>query len=164
MGVVGARLVHALRPGPIDGCGVAVKDLLVESRGYPVAEAYPPISQGRHRAGSAASVTELHAAGRIVGIAQTEKSAYSIAGRKSTTVRAHPDGTRALGGELLKARPAAAVGPRPGGDRPSAPTPRVSIRVPASYMALSGSAQLTAADRGRSVAAIGPVVRLPSAG
>jgi Asp-tRNA(Asn)/Glu-tRNA(Gln) amidotransferase A subunit family amidase len=136
--VVGAPLAPALASGPLDGCGVAVKDLFAVA-GHPVGGGVPAYLAGqRPRPASAACVTALQRAGaHLVGIAQTDEFAYSIAGRN-----AH-----------YGAAPNPAVPGRLGGGSSSGPAAAValgqaeiglgtdtagSIRVPASYQGLVG--------------------------
>jgi hypothetical protein len=80
--VVGTPLAPALGSGPLDGCGVAVKDLFAVA-GHRVGGGVPAFLTGQPpRPASAACVTALQRAGaHLVGIAQTDEFAYSNAGR-----------------------------------------------------------------------------------
>jgi len=136
--VVGAPLVPALGPGPLDGCGVAVKDLFAVA-GYPVGAGVPAYLAGQApRPTSAASVSALQRAGaHLVGIAQTDEFAYSIAGRNAHYGAApNPAAPGRLGGGSSSG-PAAAVALGQAEIGLGTDTAG-SIRVPASYHGLVG--------------------------
>ena len=79
--VVGTPLIAATRPGPLSGMGVAVKDLYAVAgqrvgAGNPTYLAEAPIQEH-----SAPAVQRLLDAGAdVIGIAQTDEFAYSLAG------------------------------------------------------------------------------------
>ena len=136
--VVGAPLVPALGPGPLDGCGVAVKDLFAVA-GYPVGGGVPAyLAEQAPRPTSAACVTALQRAGaHLVGIAQTDEFAYSIAGRNAHYGAApNPAAPWRLGGGSSSG-PAAAVALGQAEIGLGTDTAG-SIRVPASYHGLVG--------------------------
>ena len=136
--MVGAPLVPALGPGPLDGCGVAVKDLFAVA-GYPVGGGVPAYLAGQApRPASAASVTALQRAGaHLVGIAQTDEFAYSIAGRNAHYGAApNPAAPGRLGGGSSSG-PAAAVALGQAEIGLGTDTAG-SVRVPASYQGLVG--------------------------
>ena len=136
--VAGAPLVPALGPGPLDGCGVAVKDLFAVA-GYPVGAGVPAYLAGQApRPASAASVSALQRAGaHLVGIAQTDEFAYSIAGRNAHYGAApNPAAPGRLGGGSSSG-PAAAVALGQAEIGLGTDTAG-SIRVPASYQGLVG--------------------------
>ena len=136
--VVGAPLVAALGPGPLDGCGVAVKDLFAVA-GYPVGAGVPAYLAGQApRPASASSVTALQRAGaHLVGIAQTDEFAYSIAGRNAHYgATPNPAAPGRLGGGSSSG-PAAAVALGQAEIGLGTDTAG-SIRVPASYHGLVG--------------------------
>jgi Asp-tRNA(Asn)/Glu-tRNA(Gln) amidotransferase A subunit family amidase len=136
--VVGAPLAPALGSGPLDGCGVAVKDLFAVA-GHPVGGGVPAYLAGQPpRPTSASCVTALQRAGaHLAGIAQTDEFAYSIAGRNAHYGDApNPAAPGRLGGGSSSG-PAAAVALGQveiglGTDTAG------SIRVPASYQGLVG--------------------------
>jgi amidase len=136
--VVGAPLVPALGPGPLDGCGVAVKDLFAVA-GYPVGGGVPAyLAEQAPQPASAACVTALQRAGaHLVGIAQTDEFAYSIAGRNAHYGAApNPAAPWRLGGGSSSG-PAAAVALGQAEIGLGTDTAG-SIRVPASYHGLVG--------------------------
>jgi Asp-tRNA(Asn)/Glu-tRNA(Gln) amidotransferase A subunit family amidase len=136
--VVGAPLAAALGPGPLDGYGVAVKDLFAVA-GYPVGGGVPAYLAGQQpRPASAACVTALRRAGaHLVGIAQTDEFAYSIAGRNAHYGAApNPAAPGRLGGGSSSG-PAAAVALGQAEIGLGTDTAG-SIRVPASYQGLVG--------------------------
>jgi Asp-tRNA(Asn)/Glu-tRNA(Gln) amidotransferase A subunit family amidase len=136
--VVGAPLAAALGPGPLDSCGVAVKDLFAVA-GQPVGGGVPAYLAGQQpRQASAACVTALRRAGaHLVGIAQTDEFAYSIAGRNAHYGTApNPAAPGRLGGGSSSG-PAAAVALGQAEIGLGTDTAG-SIRVPASYQGLVG--------------------------
>ncbi len=136
--VVGAPLAPALASGPLDGCGVAVKDLFAVA-GQPVGGGVPAYLAGQPpRPSSAPCVTALRRAGaHLVGIAQTDEFAYSIAGRNAHYGAApNPAAPGRLGGGSSSG-PAAAVALGQAEIGLGTDTAG-SIRVPASYQGLVG--------------------------
>ncbi|NQX03747.1 DUF3225 domain-containing protein [Rathayibacter sp. VKM Ac-2856] len=81
---VGAPLVPASAPGPLDGLDVAVKDLFA-IEGQRIGAGLPArLAEAEIERTTAPAVAMLLAAGAAVrGIAQTDEFAYSIAGRNS---------------------------------------------------------------------------------
>jgi len=136
--VVGAPLAPALGSGPLDGCGVAVKDLYAVA-GHRVGGGVPAYLAGQppHSA-SAACVAALQRAGaHLAGIAQTDEFAYSIAGRNAHYGTApNPAAPGRLGGGSSSG-PAAAVALGEAEIGLGTDTAG-SIRVPASYQGLVG--------------------------
>jgi amidase len=136
--VVGAPLAPALGHGPLDGFGVAVKDLFAVA-GQPVGGGVPAFLTGQPpRQQSAWAVTALQQAGaHLTGIAQTDEFAYSIAGRNSHYgAPPNPAAPGRLGGGSSSG-PAAAVAL--GQARVGLGTDTAgSIRIPASYQGLVG--------------------------
>jgi amidase len=136
--VAGIPLAPPLASGPLDGLGVAVKDLIAVE-GYPTGGGVPAYlaSQSRQQA-SAPVVTALRQAGaHLAGIAQTDEFAYSIAGSNShygaTPNPAAP--SRLSGGSSSGPAAAVALGQAQiglGTDTAG------SIRVPAAYQGLVG--------------------------
>jgi len=136
--VVGTPLAPALGSGPLDGCGVAVKDLFAVA-GHRVGGGVPAFLAGQpSRLASAACVTALQRAGaHLVGIAQTDEFAYSIAGRNAHYGAApNPAAPGRLGGGSSSG-PAAAVALGQAEIGLGTDTAG-SIRVPASYQGLVG--------------------------
>jgi amidase len=136
--VVGAPLAPALGSGPLDGCGVAVKDLYAVA-GHRVGGGVPAYLAGQPpRQASAACVTALQRAGAyLAGIAQTDEFAYSIAGRNAHYGTApNPAAPGRLGGGSSSG-PAAAVALGEAEIGLGTDTAG-SIRVPASYQGLVG--------------------------
>lgn len=82
--VAGAPLAPPLGSGRLDGLGVAVKDL-IPVVGHPVGGGVPAyLAEQLPQRGSAPAVDALQRAGaHLVGIAQTDEFAYSIAGSNS---------------------------------------------------------------------------------
>jgi Asp-tRNA(Asn)/Glu-tRNA(Gln) amidotransferase A subunit family amidase len=136
--VVGAPLARPLRPGPLDGHGVAVKDLIAVA-GHPVGGGVPAyLAEQPPQPESAPAVAALQRAGtHLAGIAQTDEFAYSIAGSNSHYGTApNPAAPARLGGGSSSG-PAAAVALGQaliglGTDTAG------SIRVPAAYQGLVG--------------------------
>jgi amidase len=136
--VVGAPLAPALGSGPLDGCGVAVKDLYAVA-GHRVGGGVPAYLAGQPpRSASAACVAALQRAGaHLAGIAQTDEFAYSIAGRNAHYGTApNPAAPGRLGGGSSSG-PAAAVALGEAEIGLGTDTAG-SIRVPASYQGLVG--------------------------
>jgi amidase len=136
--VVGAPLAPALGSGPLDGCGVAVKDLYAVA-GHRVGGGVPAYLAGQPpRPVSAPCVTALQRAGaHLAGIAQTDEFAYSIAGRNAHYGTApNPAAPGRLGGGSSSG-PAAAVALGEAEIGLGTDTAG-SIRVPASYQGLVG--------------------------
>ena len=136
--VAGVPLAPPLGRGPLDGLGIAVKDLFAV-QGHPTGGGVPAYLAGQPpQAASAPVVTALRRAGaHLAGIAQTDEFAYSIAGSNSH----------------YGAAPNAAAPSRLGGGSSSGPAAAValgqaqvglgtdtagSIRVPAAYQGLVG--------------------------
>jgi amidase len=136
--VVGAPLAPALGSGPLDGCGVAVKDLFAVA-GHPVGGGVPAYLAGQPpRPASAACVTALQRAGaHLAGIAQTDEFAYSIAGRNAHYGAAPNPAAPARFGGGSSSGPAAAVALGQAEIGLGTDTAG-SIRVPASYQGLVG--------------------------
>jgi amidase len=136
--VVGAPLAAPLGHGPLDGFGVAVKDLFAVA-GQPVGGGVPGFLTGQPpRQASAWAVTALQRAGaQLTGIAQTDEFAYSIAGRNAHYgAPPNPAAPGRLGGGSSSG-PAAAVAL--GQARVGLGTDTAgSIRIPASYQGLVG--------------------------
>jgi Asp-tRNA(Asn)/Glu-tRNA(Gln) amidotransferase A subunit family amidase len=136
--VVGAPLAAALGRGPLDGYGVAVKDVFAVA-GQPVGGGVPRYLAGQPpQPESALAVTALREAGaELVGIAQTDEFAYSIAGRNTHYgAPPNPVAPSRLGGGS-SGGPAAAVAlgqARIGLGSDTAG----SVRIPASYQGLVG--------------------------
>ncbi|KAB8168531.1 DUF3225 domain-containing protein [Streptomyces sp. 3MP-14] len=136
--VAGAPLVAPTASGPLDGLGVAVKDLFAVA-GQPVGAGVPAfLAERAPEARHASAVAALLDAGAsLLGIAQTDELAYSVSGvggRWGTP--AHPTapgrvpGGSTNGPAVAVARGEAAVGL--GTDTAG------SIRVPGSYLGLWG--------------------------
>jgi amidase len=136
--VVGAPLAAALGHGPLDGYGVAVKDVFAVA-GQPVGGGVPGYLAGQPpRAESARVVTALLQAGaELIGIAQTDELAYSITGRNAHYgAPPNPAAPHRLGGGSSSG-PAAAVAL--GQARIGLGTDTAgSIRIPAAYQGLVG--------------------------
>lgn len=135
---VGAPLAPALGSGPLNGCGIAVKDLFAVA-GHRVGGGVPAYLAGQSpRPASAPSVTALQRAGaHLAGIAQTDEFAYSIAGRNAHYGAApNPAAPARLGGGSSSG-PAAAVALGQAEIGLGTDTAG-SIRVPASYRGLIG--------------------------
>jgi Asp-tRNA(Asn)/Glu-tRNA(Gln) amidotransferase A subunit family amidase len=136
--VVGAPLAAPLGSGPLDGYGVAVKDLFAVA-GQPVGAGVPAFLTGQPpRRASAWAVSALQRAGaQLTGIGQTDEFAYSIAGRNAHYgAPPNPAAPARLGGGSSSG-PAAAVAL--GQARVGLGTDTAgSIRIPASYQGLVG--------------------------
>jgi Asp-tRNA(Asn)/Glu-tRNA(Gln) amidotransferase A subunit family amidase len=136
--VAGAPLLAATAAGPLDGLGVAVKDLFSVG-GFATGGGVPEyLASSAVAPADAPAVAALRAAGAsVTGIAQTDEFAYSIAGRNvHYGTPPNPAVPGAIGGGSTSG-PASAValgqsaiglGTDTGG----------SIRVPASYQGLWG--------------------------
>lgn len=136
--VAGVPLLPPLGRGPLDGLGVAVKDLIAVE-GHPTGGGVPAYLAGQPpRPASAPAVTALRLAGvHLAGIAQTDEFAYSIAGSNSHYGTApNPAAPARLGGGSSSG-PAAAVAL--GQAQVGLGTDTAgSIRVPAAYQGLVG--------------------------
>ena len=136
--VAGVPLAPPLGRGPLDGLGIAVKDLFAVE-GYPTGAGVPAYQAGQPpQAASAPVVTALRRAGaHLAGIAQTDEFAYSIAGSNSHYGAApNPAAPARLGGGSSSG-PAAAVAL--GQAQVGLGTDTAgSIRVPAAYQGLVG--------------------------
>ena len=136
--VVGAPLAPPLRPGPLDGHDVAVKDLIAVG-GHPVGGGVPAyLAEQPPQPESAPVVAALRRAGAsLAGIAQTDEFAYSIAGSNSHYGAApNPAAPARLGGGSSSG-PAAAVALGQAEIGLGTDTAG-SIRVPAAYQGLVG--------------------------
>ena len=136
--VAGIPLLPPLGSGPLDGLGVAVKDLIAVE-GHPTGGGVPAYLAGQSpRPASARVVTALRRAGaHLAGLAQTDEFAYSIAGSNSHYGTApNPAAPARLGGGSSSG-PAAAVAL--GQAQVGLGTDTAgSIRVPAAYQGLVG--------------------------
>ena len=136
--VAGIPLLPPLGSGPLDGVGVAVKDLIAVE-GHPTGGGVPAYLTGQSpRPASAPVVTALRQAGaHLAGLAQTDEFAYSIAGANSHYGTApNPAAPARLGGGSSSG-PAAAVAL--GQAQVGLGTDTAgSIRVPAAYQGLVG--------------------------
>ena len=136
--VAGAPFAAALGHGPLDGLGVAVKDLFAVA-GQAVGGGVPAYLAGqRPQPASAPVVTALQRAGaHLAGIAQTDQFAYSIAGHNAHYGAApNPAAPGRLGGGSSSG-PAAAVALGQAAIGLGTDTAG-SIRIPASYQGLVG--------------------------
>lgn len=136
--VAGVPLAPALGSGPLDGLGVAVKDLIAVE-GHPTGGGVPAYLAGQPpQAASAPAVTALRRAGaHLAGLAQTDEFAYSIAGSNSHYGAApNPAAPSRLGGGSSSG-PAAAVALGQANVGLGTDTAG-SIRVPAAYQGLVG--------------------------
>jgi amidase len=136
--VVGSPLVAGAACGPLRGESVAVKDLF-DVAGFAVGAGVPAyLAESRPAATSAPAVEVLVAAGAdVLGIAQTDEFAYSIAGRNShygTPPNVAAPGSIPGGSS---SGPASAVGSGQASIGLGTDTAG-SIRVPASYQGLWG--------------------------
>lgn len=135
---LGAPLLPPLRSGPLDGLGVAVKDLFAVE-GHAVGGGVPAFAaEGRSAARSAAVVDLLRSRGAaVVGIAQTDQFAYGLSGANpafGTPPNPRlPD--RLPGGSSSGPASAVAVGHA---DVGLGTDTAGSIRVPAAYQGLWG--------------------------
>lgn len=136
--VAGIPLAPPLGSGPLDGLGVAVKDLIAVE-GHPTGGGVPAYLAGQSpQPASAPVVTALRRAGaHLAGLAQTDEFAYSIAGSNSHYGAApNPAAPARLGGGSSSG-PAAAVAL--GQAQVGLGTDTAgSIRVPAAYQGLVG--------------------------
>jgi amidase len=136
--VAGIPLAPPLASGPLDGLGVAVKDLIAVA-GHPTGGGVPAYLAGQPpQPASAPVVTALRRAGaHLAGIAQTDEFAYSIAGSNSHYGTApNPAAPSRLGGGSSSG-PAAAVALGQAQIGLGTDTAG-SIRVPAAYQGLVG--------------------------
>ena len=136
--VAGVPLAPPLGSGPLDGLGIAVKDLIAVE-GHPTGGGVPAYLAGQPpQAASAPVVTALRRAGaHLVGLAQTDEFAYSIAGSNSHYGAApNPAAPSRLGGGSSSGPAAAAA---LGQAQVGLGTDTAgSIRVPAAYQGLVG--------------------------
>jgi Asp-tRNA(Asn)/Glu-tRNA(Gln) amidotransferase A subunit family amidase len=135
---VGDPLVAPGARGPLDGVGIAVKDLFAVA-GHPTGAGVPAyLAEQRPQAESAPAVSALLAAGaHIVGVARTDEFAYSLAGTNAhygTPPNPAAPG-RISGGSTSGPASAVALGQAAVG---LGTDTAGSIRVPASYQALVG--------------------------
>jgi len=136
--VVGSPLVAGASSGPLRGESVAVKDLF-DVAGFAVGAGVPAyLAESRPATASAPAVAALLAAGAdVLGIAQTDEFAYSIAGRNfhygtppNVAIRGSIPGGSSSGPASAVALGQVSIGL--GTDTAG------SIRVPASYQGLWG--------------------------
>lgn len=135
---VGDPLVAATAPGPLDGVGVAVKDLFAVA-GQPLGGGVPAwLAEQRPRAVSAPALAALLEAGaHVVGIARTDEFAYSLAGTNAHYgTPPNPAAPGCVSGGSSSG-PAAAVALGQAAVGLGTDTAG-SIRVPASYQGLVG--------------------------
>jgi len=136
--VAGVPLAPPLGSGPLDGLGIAVKDLIAVE-GHPTGGGVPAYLAGQPpQAASAPVVTALRRAGaHLAGLAQTDEFAYSIAGSNAHYGAApNPASPSRLGGGSSSG-PAAAVAL--GQAQVGLGTDTAgSVRVPAAYQGLVG--------------------------
>jgi Asp-tRNA(Asn)/Glu-tRNA(Gln) amidotransferase A subunit family amidase len=136
--VVGDPLLPPTGAGPLDGLGVAVKDLFAVA-GQPIGAGVPQwLAEQRPQNETAPAVTALRNAGaHVVGIARTDEFAYSLAGTNvhygSPPNPAVPGGIS--GGSTSGPTSAVALGQA---DVGLGTDTGGSIRVPASYQGLVG--------------------------
>lgn len=136
--VVGDPLLPPTGPGPLDGLGVAVKDLFAVA-GQPIGAGIPRwIAEQQPQNESAPAVTALRRSGaHVVGIARTDEFAYSLAGTNvhygTPPNPAVPGGIS--GGSTSGPTSAVALGQA---DIGLGTDTGGSIRVPASYQGLVG--------------------------
>ncbi|MFD7817695.1 amidase [Streptomyces sp. NPDC059785] len=136
--VVGDPLTAATASGPLDGHGVAVKDLF-DVVGQPVGGGVPAwLDEQRPRERTAPAVATLLAAGaHVAGIARTDEFAYSLAGTNAhygTPPNPAAPGS-VSGGSTSGPAAAVALGQA---DVGLGTDTAGSIRVPASYQGLVG--------------------------
>lgn len=135
---VGDPLVGARARGPLDGTGVAVKDLFAVA-GQPIGAGVPAwLAEQRPHTRSAPAVAALLDEGaHIVGIARTDEFAYSLAGTNAhygtppnpaAPGRVSGGSTNGPASAVALGQATAGLGTDTGG----------SIRVPASYQGLVG--------------------------
>lgn len=135
---VGDPLVAARAPGPLDGVGIAVKDLFAVA-GQPIGAGVAAwLAEQRPQTETAPALAELLDAGaHIVGIARTDEFAYSLTGANAhygtPPNPAAPD--RVSGGSTGGPAAAVALGQAAVG---LGTDTAGSIRVPASYQGLVG--------------------------
>ncbi|MEW2573501.1 amidase [Streptomyces sp. NPDC047070] len=135
---VGDPLAAATAPGPLDGYGLAVKDLF-DVAGHPVGAGVPAwLAEQRPRTHTAPAVAALLEAGaHAVGIARTDEFAYSLAGTNAhygTPPNPAAPGS-VSGGSTSGPAAAVALGQA---DVGLGTDTAGSIRVPASYQGLVG--------------------------
>ncbi|MFE1799008.1 amidase [Streptomyces sp. NPDC059517] len=135
---VGDPLAAATAPGPLDGYGLAVKDLF-DVAGHPVGAGVPAwLAEQRPRTHTAPAVAALLEAGaHVVGIARTDEFAYSLAGTNAhygTPPNPAAPGS-VSGGSTSGPAAAVALGQA---DVGLGTDTAGSIRVPASYQGLVG--------------------------
>jgi amidase len=136
--VVGDPLVAARGRGPLDGVGVAVKDLFAVA-GQPVGAGVAVwLAEQRPQTASAPVVAALLEAGaHVVGIARTDEFAYSLAGTNAHYgTPPNPAAPRSISGGSTSG-PASAVALGQAAIGLGTDTAG-SIRVPASYQGLVG--------------------------
>ncbi|CCH86952.1 Amidase [Modestobacter italicus] len=136
--VTGSPLVAATGSGPLDGVGLAVKDL-VGVAGHPIGAGNPvKLAESAPAAASAPVLAALLAAGAHVrGIARTDELAYSLSGTNvHSGSPANPWGAGLVVGGSTNG-PASAVA-RGTADVGVGTDTAGSIRVPASYCGLHG--------------------------
>ena len=136
--VVGDPLVAARGRGPLDGVGVAVKDLFAVA-GQPVGAGVAAwLAEQRPQTASAPAVAALLEAGaHVVGIARTDEFAYSLAGTNAHYgTPPNPAAPRSISGGSTSG-PASAVALGQAAIGLGTDTAG-SIRVPASYQGLVG--------------------------
>ncbi|MCW2874819.1 MAG: Amidase [Streptomyces oryziradicis] len=136
--VVGDPLAAATAPGPLEGIGVAVKDLFAVA-GQPVGAGVPAwLAEQQPQRDSAPAVAALLDAGaHLVGIARTDEFAYSLAGTNAhygTPPNPAAPGC-VSGGSTSGPASAVALGQAAAG---LGTDTAGSIRVPASYQGLVG--------------------------
>ncbi|MFJ8791795.1 amidase [Streptomyces sp. NPDC102462] len=135
---VGDPLVAARAPGPLDGVGIAVKDLFAVA-GQPIGAGVAAwLAEQRPQTETAPALAELLDAGaHIVGIARTDEFAYSLTGANAhygtPPNPAAPD--RVSGGSTGGPAAAVALGQAAVG---LGTDTAGSIRIPASYQGLVG--------------------------
>jgi Asp-tRNA(Asn)/Glu-tRNA(Gln) amidotransferase A subunit family amidase len=136
--VAGVPLAPPLGSGPLDGLGIAVKDLIAVE-GHPTGGGVPAYLAGQPpQRASAPVVSALRSAGaHLVGLAQTDEFAYSIAGSNSHYGAAPNPASpsRLSGGSSSGPAAAVALGQAQVG---LGTDTAGSIRVPAAYQGLVG--------------------------
>lgn len=136
--VVGSPLVNSTHSGPLDGLGIAVKDLFAVN-GFAIGAGNPKfLDEATPQTAHAPAVASLLQSGaHIVGIAQTDEFAYSLSGvniHYGATVNPAAPGHISGGSS---SGPAAAVSSRQA-DIGLGTDTAGSIRVPAAYQGLWG--------------------------